>query len=71
MQIAFPNVVGPIHSFEGLNRTKGSTLWQVREDSSCLTALTFLLILDSNGFIGSFWVSSLLAFKLELHHQLT
>ena len=57
MQIAFPNMVGPIQSAEGLNRTKGSTLWQVREDSSCLTALIFLLILDSDGIIASFWVS--------------
>lgn len=69
-QVTLPNVVGPVPSVEGLSRTKRLTLLQVRGNPSCQVALSWdsslFLTSHSAWSMGSSWVSSLVAFGLEL-----
>lgn len=66
--------MGLTQLIEGLNRTKRLTLPQVRVNSPCLPSncdTSFFPPSDSSRSMGSSWVLSLLAFRLELHHQLS
>lgn len=69
-QVTLPNVVGPVPSVEGLSRTKRLTLLQVRGNPSCQVALSWdsslFLTSHSAWSMGFSWVSSLVAFGLEL-----